>query len=209
MTQYPGDEYEQVNEDWHGPAHDPFAPPTAQGAIPPPRQSNGLGTAGMITSIVGLSMAPFTFCCAPGFPGLLSIIGLVMSAVAMKDEPKGQAKAGVIMGIIGILINLLVLGAFIALAVFSPQSTGMTLWEEMDRDMEMSTLITEVEAIHSVDGVYPASLDAMNLPAESTTDPWGNAYLIYPAADGMSCTVQCIGPDGLVDTFDDEYQTTP
>lgn len=54
-------------------------------------RSNGLGTAGFVTSLVGLF-----FCC-----GLLSPIGLLLSVVALIQPPRGMAFAGTLLGAIG------------------------------------------------------------------------------------------------------------
>lgn len=65
---------------------------------------NSLGTAGFICSLLGLIIS-----C-----GILSPVGLVMSLIALKKQPRGLATAGVVLGIIGSLwlIAALVFGLF-------------------------------------------------------------------------------------------------
>lgn len=63
--------------------------------IPPPGgavESNSLGLAAFILSIVGLFTA-----------GTLSLVGLILGIVALRREPKGFAIAGIIIGLIGLL----------------------------------------------------------------------------------------------------------
>ena len=55
-----------------------------------PPASNGLGLASFIVAIVGLCSG-----------GCLSFIGFVMGLIALRNEPKGFAIAGIIIGFIG------------------------------------------------------------------------------------------------------------
>ena len=68
---------------------------------PPP--SNGLGVAGFVLSLLGFL----------GTCGLLSPIGLILSLIALRKQPRGLAIAGVIIGAVGslwFLVALLILG---------------------------------------------------------------------------------------------------
>jgi len=71
----------------------------------PPYQSqadtNGLGMASFIISLVGLFSA-----------GTLSLVGMVMGAIAMRREPKGLAIAGFVIGLIGCLMGCLIIADF-------------------------------------------------------------------------------------------------
>ncbi len=78
----------------------------------PPRHSdsNGMGIAGFVCSLVGL------VACA----GVLCPIGLILSAIGMQREPRGLAIAGLIIGIVGsveVLVVILWWAALVALVV--------------------------------------------------------------------------------------------
>lgn len=65
--------------------------------------SNSAGLAGFVISLVGLLSC-----------GLLSPVGLIISMMGLKREPKGLAIAGVVIGLVGSLwvIVALVFGLF-------------------------------------------------------------------------------------------------
>ncbi len=63
--------------------------------VPPPEpQSNGLGLASFVISLVGLASG-----------GLLSIVGMILGAVAMRRTPRGFAIAGFMLGLFGTLVG--------------------------------------------------------------------------------------------------------
>ena len=59
--------------------------------LPPPKE-NGLGIAGFIVSAIGIITC-----------GVLSIFGVILSAIGLGKEPKGMAIAGLILGLIGLV----------------------------------------------------------------------------------------------------------
>ena len=70
----------------------------------PVDEQNGLGTASFVCSIVGLFSA-----------GILSLVGLILGAIAMRREPKGLAIAGFVIGLVGTLIGCIVTALLIAI----------------------------------------------------------------------------------------------
>ncbi|WP_432800131.1 hypothetical protein [Poriferisphaera sp. WC338] len=78
-------------------------------------ETNSLGTAGLIVSIVGLV-----------FGGILCPIGFLMSLIAVFKKPRGMAIGGLVIGGLGSLIVLFVLllfGAAIAAAIVGAQAS--------------------------------------------------------------------------------------
>lgn len=73
---------------------------------------NGLGLAGFIVSLVGLVSR-----------GLISPVGLVMSIVALKREPKGFAIAGLVLGILSSV--WIVIGLAFGLFAAIPAALGI------------------------------------------------------------------------------------
>lgn len=75
-------------------------------------QSNGKATASLVLGIISLIVLiiGFAFPGASHFVGVvLSIIGLVLGIQAKKEDPEnGQAKAGVVINIVGLILNALV-----------------------------------------------------------------------------------------------------
>ncbi|MBQ9765618.1 MAG: DUF4190 domain-containing protein [Lachnospiraceae bacterium] len=74
-------------------------------------KTNGLAIAGMVVSIVGLFIS---------FYGVIPLVGVILSAVALKqipttgDKGKGMAIAGLVCGIVGLawaVLSLLLCGA--------------------------------------------------------------------------------------------------
>ncbi len=68
------------------------APPQQQVVVQTQSQSNGLGVAGFVLSLLGL------FTC-----GLTSLLGVILSAIGMRREPRGLAIAGLVLGLITVL----------------------------------------------------------------------------------------------------------
>jgi lysylphosphatidylglycerol synthetase-like protein (DUF2156 family) len=78
--------------------------------VAPPRQSNGLATAGLVFGIIGLV---FSLCA--GWAGLpFCVLGAILSGIAMSSRQKGNAVTGLVCSLIGIglaILNILFLGA--------------------------------------------------------------------------------------------------
>lgn len=85
------------------------------------KESNAKGIASMILGILSLLLFLMPYF---GLP--LAIVGLVLAGQQKKSNPTGQATAGNILGIIGIVINsIMLLIVLFGLLIFSNMSTMM------------------------------------------------------------------------------------
>ncbi len=66
------------------------------------KRKNGFAIAGFVTSIIGMIMIL-------AIPPPLLMIGVILSAIGLKSEKRGLAKAGMIIGIVGVTLWLLFL----------------------------------------------------------------------------------------------------
>lgn len=156
-------------------------------------ESNGLGIAGFILSILGLVSC-----------GLLAPFGLILSLFGLRKQPKGLAIAGTVIGAVAVC------GWSIPIAIFGTAFFGVLITAiglstpEFETRFELGYLDTQVQAEHQRTGAYPTTLTALNPPSSSwTIDGWGNAYVYTPAADGSGYDLFSMGPDGLPNTADD------
>ncbi len=172
----------------------PFATQTIF-SQPEPRSggTNGLGIAGFICSLIGL----LTSCCTCAFPilGLVSLVGLVLSFIAIFRAPRGFAIAGLILGIIAILMTLLG-----SLMWIGAKGAGGA-WEVIKAAGTAKT-VTEYRNAH---GSYPPSLNTLTteLPAAFIKDSWGNTFVYEVSQDGSQFTIRSMGADGVDGTPDD------
>ncbi|MCA9305693.1 MAG: type II secretion system protein GspG [Phycisphaerales bacterium] len=163
--------------------------------------SNGLGIAGFIVSLVGLISC-----------GLIAPVGLIMSIIAMRREPRGFAIAGLILGILGSLwvlvavVFVIVMGGLVAAAA----AVGIAAIPHAAALAEMAQLAPQVEQYRQANGTLPAAVSQLpNVTNEQITDPWGNAYLIVPDATGNGFTLVSMGPDGQPSTGDEiDFRST-
>ncbi len=167
-----------------------FAQPEQQG-----KGSNPLGIVGFICSLVGLLAS----CCTCVFPvlGLVSLIGLVLSIIAVFKRPKGLAITGIILGAIGLILTVVALIVNVAMG-----SVG-GFWS-------MAKAAGAAQAVvkhHNTTGSYPSNLAALGqeYPPFMCTDKWGNQLVYEVAPDGSEFTIRSMGADGVDGTNDDVY----
>lgn len=126
----------------------------------------------------------FAFCVPP--------VGFLLSLIAVFRSPRGFAVAGLV-------ISLLLSAVLAAVAFFFSVGWGPI--------RDISSVVTETTLISNAidgysrqnNGALPASLDALGLPAETLSDPWGNAYRYDVSPDGTTWTLTVAGPDGSYD----------
>lgn len=82
-----------------------------QGQMIMPKKSNGMGTAGFILALVGLFLS-----WVPILGWIIWILGLIFSIIGVFRKPKGMAIAGLCISCLGLIILILLLGAFASLA---------------------------------------------------------------------------------------------
>jgi len=169
-------------------------PPSPYQAPPPgmaPQPTNGMGVAGFIISLCGLA-------CAIGFP-----IGLILSLIGLRREPKGFAIAGTIIGAIGtagLLIVALIYGAMLGGCALC---AGVGAAIQIPIDNTHSTIMDAKQAIdefQTLNGRLPTEEEAEELIGDMT-DGWDNK-LRYEI-DGEEYDIRSAGPNGLFDDFDD------
>jgi hypothetical protein len=163
----------------------PYSSPQAPQYYQPP-QENTLGLVGFIASIIGLF-----FCIA-------APIGLIISLLGLRQQPKGFAIAGSIIGGITTLFYLAIValyGAVIAACI----GVGVAA------QPMMQTAIKLDEARHAIengktDGVYPSQAEGGRIIA-GKADYW-ETPLRYEPTDG-GYVIRSAGPDKQFNTSDD------
>ena len=93
------------------PAPMPYGYPAA-----PQAPSNGLGVAGFVTGLIGLVL-----CWVPWFGMLLGLVGIVLSAIGISQGKKkgastGLAIAGLVCGILAVLVWIVLLAFVVSVA---------------------------------------------------------------------------------------------
>ncbi len=170
-----------------------------------PGESNGLGIAGFVVSLVGLCSG-----------GVLSPVGLILSLVALNKRPKGFAVAGVIIGALGscgILAGLIFLPVAVAAVLAALGFTALAValgGPEIEAKVEMAVLTLQVEYFRDEhNGKLPLTLDeaTTNLGPNSgfRTDHWKHPYAYQLKPDGSTYRIFSIGADGLPGTADDIF----
>lgn len=183
--------------------------PVYVAAVPvsPGAQSNGLGLAGFITSLVGLVLTG----------GVLCPIGLILSLIALARRPRGFAIAGTVIGFVGscgsclvvALVVPLMAGGAAALALVA--AGGVPAIETVDHMLQVRTAIEKFErANHAA----PQTLADLNLPKDMLEDGWGTPLeFTVSEQGGRACwTLRSAGPDRQFDgsdlTFRDCVETS-
>lgn len=167
--------------------------PTYQTPYQPP-PSNALGIAGFVVSLTGLVVCV----------GLLCPIGLVMSLIALRKEPRGFAVAGAIVGVLGSLLAATILlmvfqvipSTFAAFNMFGPQ---------------MTTQNNMYSASNEIDNYFTDNGDTLPDAVTGTalinyyTDGYGHAmeYRPAPAIGPDMYELVSPGEDGVFGNADD------
>lgn len=164
-------------------------------------QSNGMGLAGFIVSLVGL----FASC------GLISPVGLVMSLVGLRREPRGLAIAGVVIGLIGSiwLFIALAFGLFAAILAaigIGAAATAVNSMADIERTERTLASVRQAVVEYEADAGKPAYavelLEPTFLTRSDMYDSWGRA-LEFSLTPENQYLVRSLGPDGAANTEDD------
>lgn len=79
--------------------------------IPPPvKETNGIGIAGFVISILAIFLA-----CIPFVGGVLWLLGLIFSIVGLTRSPKGLAIAGLVISLLGLILLILSIAGVVGL----------------------------------------------------------------------------------------------
>jgi len=158
-----------------------------------------MDTTGLVCSILGVITCGLWF---------LSIPGLVLSLVAMKRHPSGKAKAGVVLGAIG--VAMFILTAPLLIGLLLPSLTTAKRAALMEKNANQMSQIHKamLEMANSDSWGYlpvPGRIDKVKDPGlPHHVDPWGTPYRIDPGPAGkIAPVVKSDGPDRVPDTEDD------
>lgn len=159
----------------------------------PKPETNALGLAGFIISLVGLCSL-----------GTLSVIGLILSFVALFRRPRGFAIAGFVLGLIGVSF-ILIITAIVGIATLGALMVGLVEGRGYIEAGIDSLEIREAIARYERDnGSLPASVDDLSdLDADDLNDRWGRPYRIEIDTERQELRLVSDGPDGQADTDDD------
>jgi hypothetical protein len=167
----------------------------------PVREKNGLGVAGFLIAFIGLFVPT----------GILAILGLLISLVALGRSPRGLAALGVITGLFGTVLwlGIMVIAGFTAIAAGAGLvllATGafvLTHSEVVEVTADMINVSLAIIERQDRDGRLPDDPSALGLAVSTLTDPWGNRYRFEGIDDGPGFDVYSAGGDGQFGTEDD------
>ena len=151
------------------------------------KSENPAGLSGFIVSLIGL------FLC-----GIPSIIGVIISAIGLRKEPRGFAIAGLIIGLIGLLEAAA--GGYMAYQGFQAiDSLGITFREVL---ATTQLNVAAIEVGHEWERLarIPTQEEGQQI-VNGKRDMTGNSILYE--TDGSSFSLRSAGEDGVLDTDDD------
>lgn len=153
----------------------------------PPSETNGLGIAGFIVSLIGILTC-----------GILSIIGLGLSLVALRKNPKVFAIIGVVLGVIG-LLEL----AIMAVATYNTMQAVRSVQAAMTEGFSRSSAqeyANDIAEQWKLSEQLPSQEEGQKL-IEGEADIYGNEFRYE--TDGSSFSIRAAGEDQSFDTEDD------
>ncbi|MEL6740360.1 MAG: DUF4190 domain-containing protein [Planctomycetota bacterium] len=158
--------------------------------------SNGLGTAGFVTSIVG-----WVTC------GVLCPVGLLMSLVALGKQPRGFAIAGAIIGGLGsgflFLAGFAIIAGFLGLGAATVAAVDAVGDAAEEFRLQQAEQVIRMEYENS--SVLPGSIEGEALIVSSLGS--SAEYVRYERVDDTSFELVSAGRDLLFDTEDDVSRT--
>ena len=143
------------------------------------KPTNGMGTTGFVLSLVGIVLT-----C-----GLLCPIGLILSLIALRKQPKGLAIAGTVIGAFGSI--------FVVLGVLAFASGA---FHEFLTETQIELATASIENAFEASSVLPTNEEGTALIGKYE-DAWDNA-LRYEI-DGTGYIITSAGKDGEFGTDDD------
>ena len=182
-------------------------PPSQPGRLVNPQQSgsNGLGIAGFVVSLVGL----VGFCDAT--MALLSVVGTVLSAVAMRKQPRGLAIAGLVMGLIGcvwLLVAVVLIGGIMTAGLMG----GLGVAKGLQADAAGASIVTAAaEAYKTSNGKMPTDINDLVKGQWLEPNPKDrNGHPLYiKVVTGNKVEVWSTGSDNQQGTMDDRELMGP
>ena len=178
-------------------------PGQPQFVVMPVREGNGLGVAGFFLALIGLFIST----------GVVALLGLLVSLVALGRAPRGFAAMGVFLGLLGtvvwgVILIAVVLGALgvgVAAMVAVVLAFVMTNPELIEFTRDMGDVGLAVLAYEDDRGALPPDLAGrLGLSVPTLTDPWGRPYRYELVSDSeFGFDVLSGGGDGAFGTADD------
>lgn len=167
---------------------------------PEPLQTNGMGVASFVFSILAFVALPVVG----------SIVGLVLGIIAMRREPKGLAIAGTVLSVVGLLIACAVLAAFAMMfGFFASLAQGFSTQSSVAVTIGSQQWAATGAAQHlAATGDWPSDIEFLNGGA-AVFDAWGTPMVLKVVAEGdgpdapTRASIESAGPDGVFDTEDD------
>ncbi len=175
--------------------------PHPQYVMLPIRETNGLGIAGFFIAIVGLFIPT----------GIVALLGMLISLVALGKAPRGFAGMGVVVGLLGTVLWLAIMGIAILGAVavgvvaMVAGAAAFILTQPEIIEVTSDMLNVTIAAVEYEDEnkTLPEELDDLGLSVSTRTDPWGNPYRYVIVEDEPGFDVISAGSDGIMGTGDD------
>jgi len=163
-------------------------------------ETNGMGVASLIFSILGLVAIPV----------LGSIVGLVLGIIAMRREPKGLAIAGTVLSVIGLLISCAALAVFAMMFGFvASLAQGFSAQSSVAVTIGSQQWAATGAAQHfAAIGDWPSDIEALNGGA-AVYDAWGTPMVLKVATEGdgpdapARASIESAGSDRVFGTEDD------
>ncbi len=181
----------------------PSAPsiPYPQYVMVPAVGGNGLGVAGFFIAAIGLLIPT----------GIVALLGLLVSLVALGRAPRGFAGMGVLIGLVGTAIwmaitGIVIVGALavgVAAVLFGSVAFVLMQPEIIEVSADMFNVTIAAYEYEDKHGGMPEGLDSLGLSVSTTTDPWGNSYRYVITDDELGFDVISSGSDGIMGTDDD------
>jgi general secretion pathway protein G len=188
---------------------------------PPPPYSATSRTSGLAIASLVLGILSFGFWIVTGLPavicGHLSLSKIKKASGTIGG--RGLAIAGLITGYIGLAVGTLIIGVFLAAAIYNLDVAKGTRTKA-----DIQSIRTSLLAYNGMNGFYPTTeqgLSAMvmrpgsepvpkswrRLMEEVPKDAWGMPYVYrYPGRkNAASYDLFSSGPDRIPDTADDDY----
>lgn len=175
--------------------------PHPQYVMVPMRESNGLGVAGFFIALIGLFIPT----------GIIALLGMLISLVALGKAPRGFAGMGVVIGLFGTVLWLAITGVAIlgaaavgiAIAACGAVMFAFTQPEIIELTSEMLNVTFAAVEYEDEHGGLPDGIEVLALSESTRLDPWGTPYRLVLVEDDDGFDVTSAGPDKLMGTDDD------
>lgn len=162
----------------------PFS--SAPTPTPSPSGTNGLGIAGLVTSILGILTC-----------GVLSPISLLLSLFGLTKKPKGMAIAGTVISLIGVIL-LATVGYTVVKGLLLARDVGVPMAATTFKVMEAKL---KIESDRDANKALPDDAQGNALIA-GVKDGWEHPFQ-YKRIDDTHYEIRSAGPDGQFNTADD------